>query len=237
MSFSASPASGYVGIPQTITINLASITNTDTTMPPIDPSVTNFDTQFSATTDCGVITDKKINSTTQAQLTLTSSTECTSKSLTVNYTQNKYFNALLNQAYTVNISKHTPTISLESQNGTLWGAFPFNTSGNKASKATDYKLRIKVIDGDGLGHATIPAGVARVKATSGTYTIKDVASAAVSVNADGYYHLTLDAEGYAVFTINFSDSPANITIQYDYMGSDVFKSSPSVLATNAFTVQ
>lgn len=227
------PYSGYVGMPQTITIDLASATNSDTTLKIIDSAVTNFDTQFTASTNCGTITDKKINSISQVQLTLSSDTECTDNKLTVSYIQNDFFNPLTNQEYTFTFAKHTPTTSLQYFNGSSWGAFPFSTT-NKMTASTDYKFRVRVVDSQ--GHSFVPGGTARVKASSGTYTIKDASNNAVSANADGYYHLTLDSNGYAEFTIRFSAAGTGIKLQYDYTGSDTFASS-SLSESATFDVQ
>jgi hypothetical protein len=231
-----SPYSGYVSIPQKITIDLASTTNTDTTLPKIEPAVTNFDTQFTVSTSCGSIADKKINSTSQVELTLSSNTECINGQLTVSYIQNTYFNPLTNQVYAFTFAKHTPATSLQYSNGTNWVAFPFSTT-NQASTGTAYTFRVRAVDGDALGHTNIPTGIIRVKASSGTYTVRDSNNVLVTVNADGYYHITLDAEGYAVFRINFSAAATGITLQYDYTGSPIFAASTSVSETVPFNVQ
>jgi hypothetical protein len=99
---------------------------------------------------------------------------------------------------------------------------------------TDYKFRVRAVDSQ--GHSYVPDGTVRVKASSGTYTIKDVNNNTVTVDADGYYHLTLDSSGYAVYTINFSAAGTGIKLQYDYTGSDTFAAS-ALSESASFDVQ
>ena len=237
---SGSPFSGYVDVPQVVQINLASGTNTDTTLPPIESSVTNFDTQLSATSTCGTLTEKKINGTSQAQFTLTSTSACSAKAVTVSYVQNSYYNALLNQSFNFSILKHTSASSIQYFNSSSqWVAFPFNENSTQMDKATDYKFRIQVAEGDSPAHTiSAPTGTVRVKAGGGTYTIKDSSNALVTANADGYYHLTLDGSSTAVFTINFTDAvTTGIALQYDYLGSETYAASASPLQTSTFKVK
>ncbi len=213
------PYSGYVGMPQIITINLASITNTDTTLKPIASSVTDFNTQFTASTTCGTITDKKINSSNQAQLTLSSDTECTDKKLTVSYIQNDYFNPLTNQEYTFTLAKHTPSATLQYDGGTGWVSFPFSAT-NKMPTKKDHNLRVKLTDS--LGHSFIPQGNVGIKPSIGTYFIKDSIGNTVAPSADGYCYISLDSNGYGEFFINFDGAVTGTRIQYSYPGSQTF---------------
>ncbi len=227
IAVSPSPTNGYVDVPLPITISLTPTTNTDTTLPPIETSVTNFDTQIFASADCGTISDKKIIDTKTAQLTLTSPSECVSQKLKIRYVQNKYFNAkpaVANtyEEYTYSIQKHNSITSLQYYNGTSWvSTFPFDTSTpNSAVTGTAYKFRVRVVDNDNPSHAIIPSGTVKVTATGGTFTINDDA-----VAANEYYDLTLDAQGYAEFSIKFSAVATNIKINYDYPGSTKFNAA------------
>jgi len=217
-----SPFTGLIGNPQYIKINLSSSTNTDTTLPPIKPDVTSFDTQFAVTTSCGSISDKKINSTSQAQFTLSSSTECISQTVTIDYLQNDYFNRLDDQIFTFTFNKHASSAILQYYNASWGNTFPFSTT-TSAIQNTDYKFRVKVVDSD--GHTTIPTGTVRIKIDrTATYTIKKANGGNISAGTDGYYVLDLDNTGYAEFTINFSSTASNIKLLYEYPGSDYFRS-------------
>ena len=183
-------------------------------------------------TSCGTISNQKINSTTQAQFTLTS--KCATEDVTISYVQNSYFKALTDQKYTLTFTQHTPALSLEYKNGSTWPstpvAFPFSSS-SSATIATNYTFRVKVADGD-TGHTLIPSGEVKIKAASGTYTITGG-----TLNSDGYYHVALDSSGYAEFTINFSAAVTGTKLQYLYDGSDYFTASSSASETATFDVK
>jgi hypothetical protein len=223
----ASPYIGLISVPQVITIDLASATNPGTTLPLIDPTITDFDSQFSVTPSCGTVTDKKINSTKQAQFTLSSPTECLSKTLSIDYLQNEYFNKIEDQLYTFTFNKHASAASLEYYNGSAWvTGFPFSST-TSAVQSTNYKFRVKVADNDSPVHTDIPSGTVKVK-INGTATFSITNSSGGSVSpVSGYYDLTLDGSGYAEFTINFSSTATGILIQYEYPGSDSFQASPN----------
>ncbi len=220
-----SPYIGLISVPQVITINLASTTNPSTTLALIDPTLTDFDSQFSVTPSCGTVTGKKINSTSQAQFTLSSSTECLSQTLSIDYLQNEYFNKIEDQVYTFTFNKHASAVSLEYYNGSAWvTGFPFSSTSN-AVQNTTYKFRVKAADNDGLGHTDIPSGTVKVKVNgSATCSVTNSSGGTVTLTG-GYYELGLDGSGYAEFTINFSSTASGISIQYEYPGSDTFQAS------------
>jgi len=237
IAISPSPTNGFVDVPLPITISLTPTTNTDTTLPPIETSVTNFDTQIFASADCGTISGKTIIDTKTAQLTLTSPAECVSQKLKLRYVQNKYFNAKpltanTYEEFTYSLQKHNSITSLQYYNGASWvSAFPFDSNNEKAVTGTAYKFRVRVADNDNPSHAIIPSGTVKVTATGGTFTIN---GSAVAVNA--YKDLTLDDQGYAEFTIQFSDTPSNISLKYEYAGSAAFNITAAT-STSAFSVR
>jgi hypothetical protein len=235
MSFTpASSLTSFIGMPGTVTLNMASTTNTDTSLPAIESNITSFDSQLSANVDCGTISAKTVNPPNQATITLNSTAECLNKTLTVTYLQNPYFNALSNRTYTFNFSKHTAATTLEYQpSGGAWTAtFPFNQTSAKAQASTAYAFRVTAADHDGSGHAAfIPDGFVRVRitdpsATPATFTITS-GGVAVSLNADGSYHIPLDTSGSAPFTLTFTSSGTGVAIAYDYPGSATFTSVAS----------
>lgn len=229
-----SPFTGLIGDSQVITIDLASATRSDTVLPLIKSGVTSFDSQFYVTTPCGVISDKKINSTNQAQFTLTSPTdECISQKVSVDYLQNDYFNKLEDQEYTFTFNKHTSAASLQFFDTSWLDTFPWGAAASPFTNV-DYKFRVKVVDND--GHTAIPTGTVRIKVSGVTgYTVKNATDTILTQDSEGYFYLTLDGSGYAEFKILFTVSGTNVKFDYLYAGSSYFKPSATG-STNTFTV-
>jgi len=225
ISVAPSPTSGYVNISLPVTISLTPTTNTDTTLPPIESTVTNFDTQFVVLTDCDgtTINDKKIIDTKTAQFTIKTTAECVDKKIKIRYVQNKYFNAkpaIANtyEEFTYSIQKHNAAASLEYKNGTTWvTTFPFDTNDKQAISGDLYTFRVKVTDNDNPVHTVIPTGKVKVTATGGTFKINGV-----DVTPTTFGEVDL-VNGYAEFTIQFSGNPTvDISLKYEYAGSTVF---------------
>ena len=245
LSLSGLPSgSQLVGVPLTVTINVAE--DTPTLLNPLDTANNGFDDHFTVTSTCGTITDKALTNGNTATFKITSSgySTCSSADLEVKYVSNSFYNQET-ITDTISFKKHTPTISMYSESIDLMAGAPATVDVSPNSTVTidinnsasfgalipdpEGKVEISLVyKNPGGGTTVIPTANYTVDAVNGTETC--------TTNK-----CTIDVDdGEVVFDIDFTTDPGYGTddyyFQYVYLGDADFFTSLSYREYGPFEI-
>lgn len=227
---------------RTLTLNFTPAVS-GTSLAPLSTS-SSYSAQISNSITCtNLISATSITGSRGASLTLSPTslggTTCSS-TLNIDYLGNDWFKSNNATNVAVSVVKHSPSVAaIEFKQGANFVTFQPTYPNMKVGQALD--MRVRVSDGDGLGHTLVPSGTVEVWMENSSGDVLDPAAATptytvtlgpgITYNSGSKaYQMVLNASGEALFTLNFGAAANNLTLKYRYLGSSLFNASSTLSA-------